>query len=249
MKEKVKGLWPWTHTIHPVTRVNTFQCVVMELSPEYTPFSVLLLNCHQSTHLTACCYWTDTRIHTFQRVAVTFWAWSVAEAGCTGPKSLHEYDLKGPITTWVWPPCPNHYISITSKSQSPGKYDLQVKGMISMITKEAWLSGSNQLPKYDLGPTSHRSMTSRAQSVTDDCMTWALKATEVWPCGPKQQNMYDLVGPTIYRIMTWAQPVTEVWPSEPSLLQKYGSHSQHWVGDSFHLIESPSYNYNYPDIK
>ena len=45
---------------------RTFQRVT-ELSPEYTPFNVLLLNCQQRTHLSAC-YWTVTGVHTFQRV-------------------------------------------------------------------------------------------------------------------------------------------------------------------------------------
>ncbi len=53
-----------------VTRVHTFQTVVIELSPEYTPFRLLLLNCHQSTHLSTCCYWTVTRVHTFQHVVI-----------------------------------------------------------------------------------------------------------------------------------------------------------------------------------
>ena len=57
--------WYWT-----VTREHTFQRVVIELSPEYTPFSVLLLNCHQRTHLSTCCYWTVTKEHTFQRVVI-----------------------------------------------------------------------------------------------------------------------------------------------------------------------------------
>ena len=51
-----------------ITGAHTFQRVVTELSPEYTPFSVLLLNCHRSTHLSACCYLTVTREHTFKRV-------------------------------------------------------------------------------------------------------------------------------------------------------------------------------------
>ena len=95
-----------------VTRVHTFQTVVIELSPEYTPFNVLLLNCHQSTHLSACCYWsvkyyrpfnvlllnwhrsthlsacccwTVTTVHTFQRTALTFCTRSVTDVGSTGP--------------------------------------------------------------------------------------------------------------------------------------------------------------------
>ena len=257
-----------------VTRVHTFQRVVIELTPEYTPFSVLLLNCHQSTHLsTCCCDFLDLISH---------------RSRTHRAQSLHEYDLKGPITTQVWPPCPNHYISMTSKSQSPGRYNLQVQSIISMITKEVWLSGpnqlqmtmtwalkateiwpcgSNQIQKHDLqGPISYRWLYELVPRSDRSMTLWIQPDTEVWPCGPSQLQRYDLVGPisyrakpatelwprpcqlqkydlvgpTSYRIMTWAQPVREVWLSEPSLLQKNGSHSLHYVGDSFHLIESPS---------
>ena len=52
------------------SRIPTFERAVIELSPGYTPFRLLLLNCHQSTHLSDCCYWTVTRVHTFQRVVI-----------------------------------------------------------------------------------------------------------------------------------------------------------------------------------
>ena len=184
---------------------------------------MLLLNCHQRTHISACCYWTDTRVHTFQRVVIEltpeYSPFNVL-LWLSGLDQSQKQDAQGPITTWVWPQGPNYYISMTAMSQSLYKYDLQVP----VRSTEVWPCGPNELQRYDLvGPISYR----------------AKPATELWP-RPSQLQKYDLVGPTSYRIMTWAQPVTEVWLSEPNLLQKYGSHSLHYVGDSFHLIESPS---------
>ena len=36
----------------------------------YPHLNVLLLNCHQGTHLSDCCYWTVTRVHIFHTVVI-----------------------------------------------------------------------------------------------------------------------------------------------------------------------------------
>ena len=76
---------------------------------EYTPFSVLLLNCHRSTHLSACCYWTVTRVHTFQRVVIEltpeYTPFNVL-LWLSGLDQSQKQDAQGPITTCVWPQGP-----------------------------------------------------------------------------------------------------------------------------------------------
>ena len=183
-----KDVWnitqAWDFIINCIQNsLQIFQRVV-ELSPKYTHFSVLLLNYHQSTHLSACCYWTVILVHTFQRVviapfsvlllhlsaccyytfqrvAVTFWSWSVTDVGFTRPITSTE----------VWPPRPSCYISMTPRAQS---------------VTDIWPCGPIQLHKHDLvGPTSYTSMT-----------LWAQPITEVWP------------GPNGYRSTTFrAQPL------------------------------------------
>ena len=173
---------------------------------------MLLLNCHQRTHISACCYWTDTRVHTFQRVVIEltpeYSPFNVL-LWLSGLDQSQKQDAQGPITTWVWPQGPNYYISMTAMSQSLYKYDLQVP----VRSTEVWpcgpnelqrydlvgpISYPNQLQNYDLGPASYRSMT-----------LWAQPATELWP-GPNQLQKYDFQSPTYYRSMAAIAYITLV---------------------------------------
>ena len=136
---------------------------------------MLLLNCHTCTHLSACCYCT------FQRVAVTFWSWSVTDVGSTRPITSTE----------VWPPRPSCYISMTPRAQS---------------VTDIWPCGPIQLHKHDLvGPTSYTSMTLWAQPVTQawPCGPSQLQkydlgptATEVRPSEPSPYRSMGLLACT-----------------------------------------------------
>ena len=137
-----------------------------ELSPEYTPFSVLLTNCYrrfpakQSTILTDSSSINHSTGVTgmLQPVrSVTFRAQSVIEVWPSRPNKLQKYDLVGPVS----------YRSVTLWAQS---------------VTEVWPCGPNRPQKYDFqGQVSYRSMT-----------LWAKSATEVWPSGPSPLQNYDL---------------------------------------------------------